>query len=693
MWFDVRTLLKGANFQDAGSFDISGAGLGSDVTGDPNIQNFANDPNFGTGNMFDTSGFSSGSPFDSSMFDPNSFTGGGAPSSSQFNPASPQSDYLAPQQQQAASQVGGATQGATPAGQQQAQKAASAAGGDPVQAQSRQIQIQNAANAGLKNLNRSSGPVVDDRDPAKWFRDLITGGGPGVNRADKGDRGPMPATFSDRFNAAPNAPPDATTAAISAATPVSKTPPGTPAATAATDPFTSGLMPATTGVPMSPAATTPAATTPATTTPAATTPTTTAGGPAGGGQRRGNPIEQMLRQMGLPSGLARLAMMAMMMGMMGNRGRGGRGGFPGMMPGMFGRGRGRFGGRGGFRGGFPGMHRGMMNPNMLQRFAGAQQGFPNFGGNQGNQFGGMNPMDIMQSLFGGDQNQQDTDENGNPLPTDNAGNQAGGTGGAAPTNWGAYNPPNAPAGAPAAPTGTAPAATPGATPTAPAGPPPAPPPPGAPAGTPGAPFGTAPPSPGSPPGAPGWPLGANGLPQPSAAAYAPPESQRQDAQAAAAGQPNDASDAPAHILQGARRAALLGNPAAIARWMAQNGHPRSGAWCGEFAAAVMQSQGLPVPKHPEVASNWRNWGRRVGIPRPGDVAVRKGTRTGNTGSHVGIVESIDPRSGIVTLIGGNQRAGVRTRIRLSDYGYQTYGAGQDGRPAFSTLYAHGVGLQ
>jgi uncharacterized protein (TIGR02594 family) len=174
----------------------------------------------------------------------------------------------------------------------------------------------------------------------------------------------------------------------------------------------------------------------------------------------------------------------------------------------------------------------------------------------------------------------------------------------------------------------------------------------------------------------------------SAAPYAPPAAQKADAQAAATGQANDA---PAHVLQGARQAALLGDPIAVARWMAQNGHPRSGAWCGEFAAAVMHSQGLPTPRHPEVASNWRNWGRPVRVPRPGDVAVRRGTPTGQTGSHVTIVESVDPRTGTMTVIGGNQGR-IRRRMSMSGYSFQTLGAGEDGRPGGSTLYAQGVGM-
>jgi hypothetical protein len=78
------------------------------------------------------------------------------------------------------------------------------------------------------------------------------------------------------------------------------------------------------------------------------------------------------------------------------------------------------------------------------------------------------------------------------------------------------------------------------------------------------------------------------------------------------------------------------------------------------------------------------------MPRPGDVAVRNGAPTGSTGSHVAIVESADPRTGMMTVIGGNQGR-IRSSRPMRGYSFQTFGAGQDGRPGMSTLYAHGVG--
>jgi uncharacterized protein (TIGR02594 family) len=88
--------------------------------------------------------------------------------------------------------------------------------------------------------------------------------------------------------------------------------------------------------------------------------------------------------------------------------------------------------------------------------------------------------------------------------------------------------------------------------------------------------------------------------------------------------------------------------------MAAQGYPKAGNWCGEFAASVVKSAGGTPPKSSAVASNWRNWGTAVDTPQPGDIAVRRGAATGQTGSHVTVVESVDPRTGSFVGLGGNQ---------------------------------------
>lgn len=73
--------------------------------------------------------------------------------------------------------------------------------------------------------------------------------------------------------------------------------------------------------------------------------------------------------------------------------------------------------------------------------------------------------------------------------------------------------------------------------------------------------------------------------------------------------------------------------------------------------------------HPEVASNWRRWGKEAAEPSPGFVAVRRGTPTGSTGSHVTFVESYDPKSGTFVGLGGDQG---RPEVTLSARDYQFF---------------------
>lgn len=119
---------------------------------------------------------------------------------------------------------------------------------------------------------------------------------------------------------------------------------------------------------------------------------------------------------------------------------------------------------------------------------------------------------------------------------------------------------------------------------------------------------------------------------------------------------DNASPAPSSILARAKQVAQSGGPGAVQRFMAANGYPKDGNWCGEFAAAVVKSTGGSPPKGAAVASNWRTWGRPTVTPKPGDVAIRRGPPTGDTGSHVTFVDSYDPATGKFKGIGGNQGA-------------------------------------
>jgi len=158
-----------------------------------------------------------------------------------------------------------------------------------------------------------------------------------------------------------------------------------------------------------------------------------------------------------------------------------------------------------------------------------------------------------------------------------------------------------------------------------------------------------------------------------------------DARQAASGGPSQ-SGAPPNILAGARQAAR-GGPGAVARFMAQNGFPMAGNWCGEFAAAVMKSNGLPVPRNPAIASNWRNWGNPTRTPRPGDIAVRRGVPTGHTGSHVTTVERLNP-NGTFSGFGGNQRGGMSSTFQMSQYEFRTLRPRQSAQLEDITLNPH-----
>jgi uncharacterized protein (TIGR02594 family) len=121
---------------------------------------------------------------------------------------------------------------------------------------------------------------------------------------------------------------------------------------------------------------------------------------------------------------------------------------------------------------------------------------------------------------------------------------------------------------------------------------------------------------------------------------------------------------PSDILARAKMVALEGGPVAVEQFMAQQGYPKRGAWCGEFAASVVKSVGGTPPKGAAIASNWRNWGTPVDTPQPGDIAIRRGPATGATGSHVTIVESVDQKTGRFGGLGGNQGGAAR----ISQYG-------------------------
>ncbi len=121
---------------------------------------------------------------------------------------------------------------------------------------------------------------------------------------------------------------------------------------------------------------------------------------------------------------------------------------------------------------------------------------------------------------------------------------------------------------------------------------------------------------------------------------------------------------PSNILAQAKQIALESGPGGVDNFLRSQGFPRNGAWCGQFAASVVKSQGHSPPKGQAVASNWRNFGEPVqGQPQPGDIAVRRGVRTGAAGSHVTFVENVDPTTGRFSAVGGNQGASRAARAQ------------------------------
>lgn len=110
------------------------------------------------------------------------------------------------------------------------------------------------------------------------------------------------------------------------------------------------------------------------------------------------------------------------------------------------------------------------------------------------------------------------------------------------------------------------------------------------------------------------------------------------------------------------------DPNKIAAFMKKEGYPMNGAWCGEFMASVVKSEGGKPPKDPQIASNWLNWEKHVepGDVKPGDnvIAARRpefhgrlGTgQPGDMGGHVTAVDPsrIDIKNNRFWSDGGNQ---------------------------------------
>ena len=68
---------------------------------------------------------------------------------------------------------------------------------------------------------------------------------------------------------------------------------------------------------------------------------------------------------------------------------------------------------------------------------------------------------------------------------------------------------------------------------------------------------------------------------------------------------------PSDILSKAQAVALHSGPGGVEKFMRDQGYPKAGNWCGEFARRWSRAAGGTPPKNPAIASNWRNWGTEV----------------------------------------------------------------------------------
>ena len=109
----------------------------------------------------------------------------------------------------------------------------------------------------------------------------------------------------------------------------------------------------------------------------------------------------------------------------------------------------------------------------------------------------------------------------------------------------------------------------------------------------------------------------------------------------------------------------------LIKFMSDMGYPKTGEWCGEFAASVIKRAGGTPPSGAAIASNWRGYGTPDAMPHVGDVAVAdRGVPTGATGSHVGFVTDVDLKNGTFTLESGNS-SNIYTPRKISCFSFHT----------------------
>jgi hypothetical protein len=109
----------------------------------------------------------------------------------------------------------------------------------------------------------------------------------------------------------------------------------------------------------------------------------------------------------------------------------------------------------------------------------------------------------------------------------------------------------------------------------------------------------------------------------------------------------------------------------LIKFMSDMGYPKTGEWCGEFAASVIKRAGGTPPPGAAIASNWRGYGTPDAMPHVGDVAVAdRAVPTGATGSHVGFVTGVDRNNGTFTLESGNS-SNIYTTRKIGCFSFHT----------------------
>lgn len=92
-------------------------------------------------------------------------------------------------------------------------------------------------------------------------------------------------------------------------------------------------------------------------------------------------------------------------------------------------------------------------------------------------------------------------------------------------------------------------------------------------------------------------------------------------------------------------------------------------WCSSFVNAVMEKAGYKGTDSAASVS-WKTWGQGVSLnnARQGDIVVFDKDNNNSDATHVGFIQSIDLKRGIIMVLGGNQSNQVKvSQYSISDW--------------------------